>query len=49
MCNGFIGRLLAEGEEAAGATAEDCQRETSEKDREYDATASGARHSLLSV
>ncbi len=36
----FIDRLLAEGEEAAGATAEDYQRESAEKDREYDSTAS---------
>ena len=36
----FIDRLLAEGEEAAGATAGDYQRETAEKDREYDSTAS---------
>jgi DNA polymerase-3 subunit epsilon len=36
----FIDRLLAEGEEAAGATAGDYQREAAEKDREYDSTAS---------
>jgi hypothetical protein len=36
----FIDRLLAEGEEAAGATADDYQRESAEKDREYDSTAS---------
>jgi DNA polymerase-3 subunit epsilon len=36
----FIDRLLAEGEEAAGATASDYQREAAEKDREYDSTAS---------
>jgi DNA polymerase-3 subunit epsilon len=36
----FIDRLLAEGEEAAGATAGDYQRESAEKDREYDSTAS---------
>jgi hypothetical protein len=36
----FIDRLLAEGEEAAGATAGDYQRESKEKDREYDSTAS---------
>ncbi|MCU0777143.1 MAG: hypothetical protein MUF86_05685 [Akkermansiaceae bacterium] len=36
----FIDRLLAEGEEAAGATAEDYQRESAQKDREYDSTAS---------
>ncbi len=36
----FIERLLAEGEESAGATAGDYQRETAEKDREYDSTAS---------
>ena len=36
----FIDRLLAEGEEAAGKTAADYQRETAEKDREYDSTAS---------
>lgn len=35
----FIDRLLAEGEEAAGATAGDYQRESAEKDREYDSTA----------
>lgn len=31
----FIARLLAEGEEAAEASAGDLQRETAEKDREY--------------
>jgi DNA polymerase-3 subunit epsilon len=36
----FIDRLLAEGEDVAGATADDYQRETAEKDREYDSTAS---------
>ena len=36
----FIERLLAEGEEAAEATAGDYQREAAEKDREYDSTAS---------
>ena len=36
----FIDRLLAEGEEAAEKTATDYQRETAEKDREYDSTAS---------
>ena len=36
----FIDRLLAEGEEAAGATADDYQRESAEKDREYYSTAS---------
>jgi DNA polymerase-3 subunit epsilon len=36
----FIERLLAEGEDAAGATAGDYQREAAEKDREYDSTAS---------
>ena len=36
----FIERLLAEGEEAAGATAGDYQRQSAEKDREYDSTAS---------
>jgi hypothetical protein len=36
----FIDRLLAEGEEAAGATVDDYQRESAEKDREYDSTAS---------
>jgi DNA polymerase-3 subunit epsilon len=36
----FIDRLLAEGEEAAEATADDYQREAAEKDREYDSTAS---------
>lgn len=36
----FIERLLAEGEESAGATAGDYQRESEEKDREYDSTAS---------
>jgi hypothetical protein len=34
----FIDRLLAEGEEAAEATAGDYQREKAEKDREYDST-----------
>jgi len=38
--NAFIDRLLVEGEEAAGATVDDYQRETAEKDREYDSTAS---------
>ena len=36
----FIDRLLAEGEEAAGATTDDYQRESAEKDREYYSTAS---------
>jgi len=36
----FIDRLLAEGEEAAEKTATDYQRETADKDREYDSTAS---------
>jgi DNA polymerase III epsilon subunit-like protein len=36
----FIDRLLTEGEEAAEATAGDYQRESAEKDREYDSTAS---------
>ena len=36
----FIERLLAEGEEAADATAGDYQRESAEKDQEYDSTAS---------
>ena len=36
----FIDRLLAEGEEAADATAADYQREAAEKDREFDSTAS---------
>lgn len=36
----FIDRLLAEGEEAAEATAIDYQREAAEKDRGYDSTAS---------
>jgi len=36
----FIDRLLAEGEEAAEKTATDYQRETAEKNREYDSTAS---------
>jgi DNA polymerase-3 subunit epsilon len=36
-------RLLAEGEDAAGATADDYQRETAEKDREYDSTASALK------
>jgi DNA polymerase-3 subunit epsilon len=35
----FIDRLLAEGEEAAAATEEGYERETAEKDREYDSTA----------
>ena len=34
----FIDRLLAEGEEAAEKTAADYQRESAEKDREYDST-----------
>ena len=36
----FIERLLAEGEEAADATAGDYRRESAEKDQEYDSTAS---------
>ena len=36
----FIDRLLAEGEESAGATAGDYQRDAAEKDREYDSRAS---------
>lgn len=36
----FIDCLLAEGEESAGATAGDYQREVAEEDREYDSTAS---------
>ena len=36
----FIDRLLAEGEEAAEATAHVYRQERSEKDREYDSTAS---------
>lgn len=36
----FIERLLAEGEEAAEATASDYQRDSAEKDREYGSTAS---------
>ena len=36
----FIDRLLAEGEDAAEEAAEDFQRETTDKDREYDSTAS---------
>lgn len=36
----FIDSLLAEGEEAAEKTATDYQRETADKDREYDSTAS---------
>ena len=36
----FIDRLLAEGEESAGTTTGDYQREAAEKDREYDSTAS---------
>jgi DNA polymerase III epsilon subunit-like protein len=36
----FIERLVAEGEESAGSTACDYQRESEEKDREYDSTAS---------
>lgn len=36
----FIERLLAEGEESAEATAGEYQRETAEKDQEYDSTAS---------
>ncbi len=35
----FIERLLSEGEESAEQTAGDYQRESSEKDREYDSTA----------
>jgi len=36
----FIERLLAEGEESAAQAAGDFQREKTEKDREYDSTAS---------
>lgn len=36
----FIERLLAEGEEAAAAAAEDFESATAEKDDEYDSTAS---------
>jgi DNA polymerase-3 subunit epsilon len=36
----FIDRLLAEGEDAAAEAAEDFERETADKDREYDSTAS---------
>jgi len=36
----FIRRLLADGEESAQTTAGDYQRESTEKDREYDSTAS---------
>jgi len=36
----FIDRLLAEGEEAAAESEEEFQRETADKDREYDSTAS---------
>lgn len=39
----FIERLLSEGEDAAGATAGDYQRETEEKDREYDSTESALK------
>jgi DNA polymerase III epsilon subunit-like protein len=35
----FIDRLLSEGEDAAAESEEDFQRETAEKDREYDSTA----------
>jgi DNA polymerase III epsilon subunit-like protein len=35
----FIERLLSEGEESAERTAGDYQRESAEKDREYDSTA----------
>ena len=35
----FIERLLAEGEESAEATTGDYQRESADKDREYDSTA----------
>jgi hypothetical protein len=35
----FIDRLLSEGEESAERTAGDWQRESAEKDREYDSTA----------
>ena len=35
----FIDRLLAEGEEAAGNTAGDYQRESTANDKEYDSTA----------
>ena len=44
----FIDRLLAEGEEAAESTTEDYQRETSDKDKEYDSTASAldGKHEL---
>ena len=36
----WINRLPSAGEESAGVTAGDYQRETAEKDREYDSTAS---------
>ncbi len=36
----FIDRLLAEGEDAAAESEEEFQRETADKDREYDSTAS---------
>lgn len=44
----FIDRLLADGEEAAESTTGDYQRETSEKDKEYDSTASAldGKHEL---
>jgi DNA polymerase III epsilon subunit-like protein len=35
----FIDRLLAEGEESAGKTAGDYEREAADKDKEYDSTA----------
>ena len=35
----FIERLLSEGEESADRTAGDWQRESAEKEREYDSTA----------
>jgi DNA polymerase III epsilon subunit-like protein len=36
----FIDRLLSEGEDAAAESEQDFQRETDDKDREYDSTAS---------
>jgi DNA polymerase III epsilon subunit-like protein len=44
----FIDRLLSEGEDAAAESEEEFQRETAEKDREYDSTASAleGKHEL---
>jgi DNA polymerase-3 subunit epsilon len=41
--NVYLHRLLSDGEEAAGKTAGDYERESGEKDREYDSTASALK------